>query len=383
MNTLTRFSKIALALACLAAIPSATANTTTDTATAEKKLNKITQEIVAVKAIIDKTQRQQTRTEKALQQAKESISKIQKNIHNTHQTITRTTSEIERLKKQNAQLQATKKRQEDALLQDLNGAYRSGKQEYIKLLLNQQNPEKLSRVMRYYEYFSDARRERLQGFSRTLAEIRTNQQNLDASLSSQQIYQQKLVAEEKRLQQARAKSQAALKTYQAEIKRKHGTLAQLNTDQKALQKLLKDIEEQLADIPDQIFSGKSFRQSKGKLPWPAKGKFLTRYGQYPKKGSPRSVGVEIKTASRAPVRSIYRGQVLVAKWLRGYGMVTIIKHDKNHLALYGKTESLLKEPGDWVEANEIIAYSGVKPARLYFEIRHKGKPINPSKWCTR
>jgi septal ring factor EnvC (AmiA/AmiB activator) len=57
------------------------------------------------------------------------------------------------------------------------------------------------------------------------------------------------------------------------------------------------------------------------------------------------------------------------------------------MSLYGHNQGLLKEVGDWVEANEAIAVvgnsGGQEQAGLYFEIRHNGKPANPAYWCRR
>jgi septal ring factor EnvC (AmiA/AmiB activator) len=55
------------------------------------------------------------------------------------------------------------------------------------------------------------------------------------------------------------------------------------------------------------------------------------------------------------------------------------------MSLYGHNQSLLKEVGDWVEADEAIANvgnsGGQQSAGLYFEIRHNGQPANPARWC--
>jgi septal ring factor EnvC (AmiA/AmiB activator) len=70
--------------------------------------------------------------------------------------------------------------------------------------------------------------------------------------------------------------------------------------------------------------------------------------------------------------------VVFADWLRGYGLLLIVDHGDGYLSLYGCNESLLKDVGDWVDTNEVVATSGASGGRktpgLYFELRHDGKP---------
>jgi murein hydrolase activator len=77
--------------------------------------------------------------------------------------------------------------------------------------------------------------------------------------------------------------------------------------------------------------------------------------------------------------------VAFADWLQGFGLIVILDHQDGYMSLYAHNQTLLKETGDWVEADELIASVGdsggqEKPG-LYFEIRHQGTPIDPSNWC--
>jgi septal ring factor EnvC (AmiA/AmiB activator) len=86
------------------------------------------------------------------------------------------------------------------------------------------------------------------------------------------------------------------------------------------------------------------------------------------------------------VRAISHGRVAFSDWLQGFGFITIIDHGNGYMSLYGHNETLLKQAGDWVSAGEVIATSGdsggqPRPA-LYFEIRARGKPVNPGNWCS-
>ena len=79
--------------------------------------------------------------------------------------------------------------------------------------------------------------------------------------------------------------------------------------------------------------------------------------------------------------------MVFSDWLRGYGLLIIIDHNKGYLSLYGHNSSLLKETGDWISTGESLATvgnsGGYPDSGLYFELRKDGKPINPNSWLKR
>jgi septal ring factor EnvC (AmiA/AmiB activator) len=97
--------------------------------------------------------------------------------------------------------------------------------------------------------------------------------------------------------------------------------------------------------------------------------------------------VLISAAEGQQVRTVSQGRVAFAEWLRGYGLLIIIDHGNGYMSLYGYNQTLYKSVGDWVKAGDIIAAVGSSGGQdqsgLYFEIRHNGKPVNPSQWCRR
>ena len=86
------------------------------------------------------------------------------------------------------------------------------------------------------------------------------------------------------------------------------------------------------------------------------------------------------------VRAIAPGRVVFSEWLRGFGLLLILDHDDGYFSLYGHNDSLLREVGDYVEENQEIATvgasGGLTTSGLYFEIRHRAKPVNPAQWCS-
>jgi septal ring factor EnvC (AmiA/AmiB activator) len=138
---------------------------------------------------------------------------------------------------------------------------------------------------------------------------------------------------------------------------------------------------------DKKVSGLPFSAHKGLLIRPVKGKIISLYGPYqnPKYNTTNfRSGIEIKADNGEPVQSVFRGQVLYSSWFKTYGNMIIIDHGKNYYTVYAHLEEAFKAKGDAVETGEVIATAGdsgsMTGAKLYFEVRHHGKPVDPVPW---
>ncbi|MET0050078.1 MAG: peptidoglycan DD-metalloendopeptidase family protein [Candidatus Thiodiazotropha sp.] len=112
--------------------------------------------------------------------------------------------------------------------------------------------------------------------------------------------------------------------------------------------------------------------------WPTKGKVVRTFSSQ----DHNRKGVWISGREGQPVRAAEAGRVVYAgDGLVGYGNLVIIKHDRDYLSAYGYNRKLLVKEGDKLAKGDIVAYMGspnsdAQPV-LHFEIRKKGKPINP------
>jgi len=156
----------------------------------------------------------------------------------------------------------------------------------------------------------------------------------------------------------------------------------------SLRRAAKELETKITAFePGSFDSGKSFSRLQGFLPMPVQGKIITRYGS--SKNSDYSsftfqTGVGIRVKIGEPVHSVFKGSVLYAQWLNGYGNLIIVNHGDNFYTLYAHVEKFLKKEGEMVDTGEVIALAGdtgsIKGPYLHFEVRHHGKPVDPMKW---
>ena len=122
------------------------------------------------------------------------------------------------------------------------------------------------------------------------------------------------------------------------------------------------------------------------LPWPVPGEVLSSFNSS-REGALRWEGVVLAAEEGTPVRAIHPGRVVFADWMRGYGLLTIVDHGGGYLTLYGYNQSLLRDVGEWVAVGDTLALAGQSGGNsrsaLYFEIRNRGKVVNPTRWCDR
>ena len=144
------------------------------------------------------------------------------------------------------------------------------------------------------------------------------------------------------------------------------------------------MEKQIADFikfkPQSIREiGENFIKAKGKLPLPARGQIVTRYGEETAKGV-TSKGIIVKTRPQAQVVAPFDGNVIFAGPFRGYGNVIIIEHGKGYLSLMAGLDTVDCELGQMLLAGEPIGLMPEDDSKLYVEIRKDNHPINPLTW---
>lgn len=133
-----------------------------------------------------------------------------------------------------------------------------------------------------------------------------------------------------------------------------------------------------------------FPDMRGRLPWPATGEVVGRFGRYQdpeKRVEAVSRGVEIAAPADSDIAAVFPGKVIYASWLKGYGKAVILDHGATYYTVYAHISDILVKEGDRVEQGAIIGRVGdtgsLKGPDLYFEVRHGGDPEDPVLWLRR
>jgi len=356
-----------------------------DKATSEKQLKSVLQKIDKLKQAIDVKEDSKSRYIKQLKTIEGDIGRLGRKIRALGKEIAGKKSELKSLRDTRLEHQRQLSRENEYLAEQVYAAFTLGRQEKVKLLFSQQDPETLQRNLVYYQYFSNARVDLINSVQGNIDKIIETEQLIQQAQLDLEKNQQALNEQKKQLDRDLGKRKTIISSLDKQLKKQGGSLSRLEDEAKQLQNLIQSIEKLFVDAPESSISRKSFAKLKGKLAWPLKGKLRRLFGRTKPQSDLRWQGVRIEAASGSHVMAVSHGRVAFADWLRGLGNLIIIDHGNSYLSLYGHNESLFKTAGDWVEAGEVISSvgssGGEQKSGLYFEIRKKGKPQNPTRWC--
>lgn len=283
------------------------------------------------------------------------------------------------------QVDASKRRlaaKQRSLATQVRAVYASGQTERLRLLLSQQEPARLGRVLVYYRYLTEDRATEIKAVIAELSELTDAEIRLAENAARLEQLLARQTEEARRLEQARQARAQVVASIDARITDRQSEAARLTAEAAALESLIEELRRALADMPGT--DREPFASLKGKLDWPAKGVLVSDFGQPRAGGSLKWNGVVIGTDRGRDVRAVYHGRVAYADWLPGMGLLLVIEHGDGYMSLYGHNETLYKRVGDWVEPGEVVAGAGDTGGKsrtgLYFEIRRDGQPQNPHRW---
>jgi murein hydrolase activator len=134
-------------------------------------------------------------------------------------------------------------------------------------------------------------------------------------------------------------------------------------------------------------TGPGFASLRGRLAWPADGRVVGEYGPQvnPRFGTKTfRNGIDIEATEGSNIVSVFPGQIVYTGWFRGYGNLIIVDHGGEYYTVYAHAADIRVTEGDEVKQGQIIGTVGdtgsLQGPRLYFEVRHEGKPQDPAQW---
>ena len=271
------------------------------------------------------------------------------------------------------------------LARAVRASYRFARRDPIARLLNLDSLLDVDRVLAYHSIIERAHAETIHGIAAAVSRLEAQEATVAeeaAAIAALRGEKGRRLAE---LEERRAARAAAMQALAARIRDREALAERLRADERRLVELIDALRASLSDVALEIRDARPFGALRGKLPWPVAGAPLASYGAPRGESGLAWQGMLIGAPAGRAVRSIHRGRVAYADWLRGFGLLLIIEHDGGFMSLYGHNQTLTRETGDWVEPGETIATvgdsGGSLRSALYFEIRRDGAPVNPRQWC--
>lgn len=408
---------------------------------AKEDLSAVHQKLEALKKDLDASTGAHKEAADALKDSERAISLAQKKLYQINQQQKQNSTALHQLKKQTLNVNEQLTQQQQQLSLQLQQQYRHGNQTYTQLLLNNQDPNRIARDLKYYAYIAKARSELIAGMQSNLTKIQTLNAETAKTLQQVAALKAQQEAEKQALEQQKRAKATVVKSLSQKIAAQRQELSKLKRDEKSLSNLVarlaaqakiakqKKIARALAakkqrlaqqkikqqkqassiksnktasqptepdtapsntviasndTLPDQGYSGISFAKLKGKLRLPVRGNVSNRFGASRADTGVSWKGLFIKSSEGSEVKSVADGEVVFADWMRGFGNLIIVDHGNGYMSLYGNNQALLKSVGDNVGSGDTIAAVGNSGGNesngLYYELRKNSVPFDPLRW---
>jgi len=299
------------------------------------EIERITREVSA-----EQVERDQLTTE--LKSAELSVGKVRAALAEVRRERAERAARRAELAAEKHQREVEVREKRAALAGQLRAAYTIGRQEPLKLLLNQKDPALAGRIFAYYGYFGRARAAQIRLIEEDVQRIAELEGQLDAEDQQLAELERQQRAQLHQLELSRVERSHVLASLEAQSHTRAQNLERLRSQQAGLEKLLRELRAAVERFP--IEGNDVFTRLRGRLAWPVSGRVVARFGDA-RAGGVRWDGVLVATERGAPVKAVCQGRVIYADWLPGLGLLTIVDHGDGYLSLYGHNERLYKAAG--------------------------------------
>ncbi|MFZ2289625.1 MAG: peptidoglycan DD-metalloendopeptidase family protein [Halopseudomonas yangmingensis] len=371
---------VLLALAPL--LSSAQAN---DSRQARAELEQTQKEVEQLKKLLGGLQAELGGVERELATVERDIGQIRRQSRELQQQLQQGEQQLQQMQLQSQALEQEVAGQQQQIARQLRAAWMAGEQDSLRVLLSQDDPQRASRMLRYYQYLNRARMQEIQQYRESLTRLQQARAERVQLLADQQQRREQLKQREQQLAGRQDERNAVLANLRNRTREQSQQLKAREAERAELEQLVKRLDEAITRIPTPAGS-QPFAQARGKLPLPVRGEIIARFGS--QRGDDARMkwdGLVIRAPEGHTVHAIHGGRVVFADWLRGAGLLLILDHGNGYLSLYGHSQSLLRDVGSWVQPGEAIATVGSSGGQagpsLYFSIRHQGRALDPAAWC--
>ncbi|MFT5161792.1 MAG: septal ring factor EnvC (AmiA/AmiB activator), partial [Alteromonadaceae bacterium] len=233
-----------------------------------KQLKTVQQQIKASEKAIENQQIKRKFLNDLLKKSEKQIASVARQLNQASEGKKRNKKKLSELKQEKQQLLSQEKRHKTLLASQLSSMYITGTHDYSKLLLNQQEPGKIERVLGYYQYLNKARTkniDRIEGVLTRLAQV--DQQLVDTLLALTELEQQQIFKKNQLNAHQRNRKQTLVKI-RRKLKTESQQLEQLKINEQALAAALQRIK----SMTTQAIELLGLAPYKGELGWPVQGK---------------------------------------------------------------------------------------------------------------
>ncbi|MBE0426252.1 MAG: peptidoglycan DD-metalloendopeptidase family protein [Nitrospirae bacterium] len=336
--------------------------------THKKKLNEVKKRESSILNEIENT-------DKELKKAEAYLRKYRKKLTGIESKIAEVESEISQNKKNIEKYNEWIKRK-------LNAIYKYGQNsDAVMLFAGTDDASRLIRKLKYLEYIAGYEHKILSNYKESLEDLREKDKELHTLRAELIKSRERFRAQEAALAKKKKDKEILLVSIRKQESSYKKMLRELNDASRRLLEIIRESEKK------DEYLAKGFSKLKGKLPWPLEGRVAIPYGTQkdPQFKTPifRS-GTYIRSDNDLLAKAVHKGRVVYAEWFKGYGELVIINHGDGYHTLYGSLSEIFTKVGDIINVKQVIGRVGdsgiMNSPGLYFELRYKGKPLDPLQW---
>lgn len=259
--------------------------------------------------------------------------------------------------------------------------------------------DNLGQAFRRYAYFknlSSQMNDEARKIKEAQEELVKERETLAALKKEAQDLKNERVKELEKLRSEEAQADKVVKNLQKNKKTYQQQLAAKKKQVNALNREIEKILTAAVKQPSSSSSRKSapvdyklaeeFSKNKGKLPWPADGAVVGRFGRqfhpvFKNLELPPNNGIDIAVSKNSDVKCVFKGVVKQVFVMPGYNQCVLISHG-NYFTFYCKLKTVNVKAGDKVGTSDSIGKVDTinGDTQLHFEVWQNTKPQNPESW---
>jgi septal ring factor EnvC (AmiA/AmiB activator) len=356
----------------------------TEAADALDKLSEIRSKIQSRLQKVKEAKIKETSIQSKIKDLNKNINKKESQLNNYNKLMAQTKPKIRAITTEINRLTGNLDRRQHLLNERIKAIHKRQRGGNALMLTSAADYQDLMVKSKYMSLLAHYEKRVIKDYSKDLSEINVKKQeleNLNRKLSDSRKNTMKKKEEMRSERIKKGKLLAIVKKKRSEQEKK---INELKTSSNELLSMVSRFKKR--SIPQSI-TGKGFRASKGKLPWPADGSVVIPYGNYKDPDLQATVfknGIEIKLTPGINPKAVAGGRVVYANTFKGYGNLLIIDHGNGFHSLYGNLEEISFKSGELLIGGMDVGKAGIsktlKYPALYFEIRYKGKPQEPTQW---
>jgi murein hydrolase activator len=366
-------------------------------------LQGIRQEIRRKELLIKKTTRIEAQVsgevaemEKSIKEKESSLKTLNRDLEAAEANLKRTVTEVERIKGDAARKKVEIQRRLVAL-------YKGGDAGMMHVVFSSESLPQMAENYRYMNSVLKQDRRLVDEYNARLDELKILKIQLERETERKEKIKETIAGKKHEIEEAKQQKSTYLVKVRQDKTAYMQSLRELEANARRLQAMVERLDAasrkgytpkaekrgggKAQERTTLTYSGKGLGSRKGDLELPVRGEIVGKFGKHkhPEFNSfTFSNGISIAAPTGTEIHTIADGRIIFADYFKGYGNMIIVDHGEGYFSLYAHAAKLLKKEGAAVSKNDVIGSVGdvdsTKGSMVYFEIRHQGKPVDPSPW---